>query len=48
MPKQRTAIAMPDFLPMSRAEMDRLGWNELDVLLVTGERAAQSATPAAP
>ncbi len=36
-PKQRTAIAMPDFLPMSRAEMDRLGWDELDVLLVTGD-----------
>lgn len=34
---QRTAIATPDFLPMSRAEMERLGWDELDVLLVTGD-----------
>jgi len=24
-------------LPMSRAEMDRLGWSELDVLLITGD-----------
>ena len=44
-PKQRTAIAMPDFLPMSRAEMDRLGWNELDVLLVTGDNKSELAAP---
>lgn len=29
--------AMPEFLPMSRAEMRRLGWAELDILLVTGD-----------
>ena len=27
----------PEFLPMSRAEMDALGWDELDVLLVSGD-----------
>ena len=27
----------PDFLPTTRAEMERLGWKELDVLLVTGD-----------
>jgi len=27
----------PTFLPMTRAEMARLGWQELDVLLVTGD-----------
>ncbi|MFD2364953.1 YgiQ family radical SAM protein [Pseudoduganella sp. GCM10020061] len=30
------AIAAP-FLPMSRAEMDKLGWDECDVILVTGD-----------
>ena len=25
------------FLPMSRAEMDALGWDECDVILVTGD-----------
>ncbi|MFZ5427202.1 MAG: YgiQ family radical SAM protein [Thermodesulfobacteriota bacterium] len=33
----RTPIPQPDFLPMTRAEMNRLGWDELDVLLVTGD-----------
>ncbi|MBI4960001.1 MAG: YgiQ family radical SAM protein, partial [Desulfovibrio sp.] len=33
----RTPISQPDFLPMSRSEMERLGWDELDVLLVTGD-----------
>jgi uncharacterized radical SAM protein YgiQ len=33
----RTPLEQPDFLPMSRAEMERLGWDELDVLLVTGD-----------
>ncbi len=28
---------MPDVLPMTRREMDRLGWDELDVLLVSGD-----------
>ena len=27
----------PEFIPMSRAEMDRLGWKELDILIVTGD-----------
>ena len=26
-----------DFLPMSRTEMKRLGWEELDILLITGD-----------
>ncbi len=33
----RTPLDQPDFLPMTRAGMDRLGWAELDVLLVTGD-----------
>lgn len=32
-----TEIAQPRFLPMSRLEMDALGWEELDVLLVSGD-----------
>ena len=27
----------PKFIPMSRKEMDQLGWKELDILLVTGD-----------
>jgi len=27
----------PQFIPMSRDEMNRLGWDELDILLVTGD-----------
>lgn len=27
----------PQFIPMSREEMDQLGWQELDILLVTGD-----------
>ena len=30
-------VAAAAFLPMSRAEMDALGWRELDVLLITGD-----------
>ena len=30
-------VQMPHVLPMSRQEMDRLGWRELDVLLVSGD-----------
>ncbi|MFH0962696.1 MAG: YgiQ family radical SAM protein [Planctomycetota bacterium] len=30
-------IEQPEFLPMSVKEMRRLGWDELDVLLVTGD-----------
>ncbi|OLN28852.1 Fe-S OXIDOREDUCTASE [Desulfovibrio sp. DV] len=33
----RTPIKQPDFLPMTRAEMDRLGWDSLDILLVSGD-----------
>lgn len=33
----RTPLPQPPFLPMSRAEMERLGWEELDVLLVSGD-----------
>ncbi|SDB51678.1 uncharacterized radical SAM protein YgiQ [Desulfonatronum thiosulfatophilum] len=29
--------AQPEFLPMSRNEMQDLGWRELDILLVTGD-----------
>lgn len=31
------AVHMPHVLPMSRQEMDQLGWQELDVLLVSGD-----------
>ena len=30
-------VVQPPFLPMSRPEMERLGWRELDVLLVSGD-----------
>jgi len=33
----RTPLPQPKFLPMSRQEMERLGWDELDVLLVSGD-----------
>lgn len=33
----RTPLAQPEFLPMTRTEMDRLGWDKLDVLLITGD-----------
>jgi uncharacterized radical SAM protein YgiQ len=33
----RTALLQPPFLPMTRAEMDALGWDALDVLLVSGD-----------
>ena len=33
----RTPLPQPPHLPMSRAEMDELGWDELDVLLVSGD-----------
>ncbi len=31
------SLPQPSFLPMTRAEMERLGWDELDVLLVSGD-----------
>ncbi len=33
----RPCLPQPEFLPMTRAEMKRLGWDELDVLLVSGD-----------
>lgn len=33
----RPRIAQPPVLPMSREEMDRLGWDAIDILLVTGD-----------
>ncbi|NCD25630.1 MAG: YgiQ family radical SAM protein, partial [Deltaproteobacteria bacterium] len=30
-------LPQPPFLPMTRAEMDSLGWPELDVLLISGD-----------
>jgi len=33
----RTPLEQPAFLPMSRKEMDELGWDELDILFVTGD-----------
>ena len=35
--KEREALPQPEFLPMSREEMDALGWEELDVLLISGD-----------
>ncbi len=36
-PKRSARAAAAPFLPMSRAEMDALGWDECDVILVTGD-----------
>ncbi|MUM78003.1 YgiQ family radical SAM protein [Pseudodesulfovibrio sp. F-1] len=36
-PLRRQPLAQPPALPMSRREMDRLGWDQLDILLVTGD-----------
>jgi len=33
----KSSLHQPLFLPMSRAEMQSLGWRELDVLLITGD-----------
>lgn len=30
-------IIQPEFLPTTRAEMDKIGWDELDVLIITGD-----------
>ena len=37
MPVRIPPLPQPPFLPMTRAEMDSLGWNELDILLVSGD-----------
>jgi uncharacterized radical SAM protein YgiQ len=36
-PKRSSRAAAAPFLPMSRAEMDKLGWEQCDVILVTGD-----------
>ncbi|GAB3458965.1 YgiQ family radical SAM protein [Massilia terrae] len=36
-PKRSSRAAAAPFLPMSRAEMAKLGWDECDVILVTGD-----------
>ncbi len=33
----RTPLAQPSVLPMSRCEMDALNWDELDILLISGD-----------
>ena len=33
----RTPLPQPHVLPMTRGEMDALNWDELDILLVTGD-----------
>lgn len=37
MTRGRTPFPQPRFLPMTREEMDSLGWDELDVLFVSGD-----------
>ena len=36
-PKYRSGHKAAGFLPMSQAEMKRLGWDECDIILVTGD-----------
>src|SRR5512141_958148 len=36
-PKRSSRAAAAPFLPMTRAEMDALGWDSCDVILVTGD-----------
>ena len=36
-PSVAWGAAQPSFLPMSREEMDALGWDALDVLLINGD-----------
>ena len=36
-PRYRADLAPAPFLPMSQAEMDRLGWDQCDIVLVTGD-----------
>ena len=36
-PRYRADLKPAPFLPMSRAEMDRLGWSACDIILVTGD-----------
>ncbi|GEB81046.1 UPF0313 protein [Desulfovibrio desulfuricans] len=43
----RTPLAQPRFLPMSRAEMHAIGWDALDVLLISGDAYVDHPTFAA-
>ncbi|RZA31369.1 MAG: YgiQ family radical SAM protein [Lysobacteraceae bacterium] len=36
-PKRSSRAATAPFLPMTRAEMDKLGWDSCDIILVTGD-----------
>ena len=36
-PRHRPGLEPAPFLPMSRAEMDALGWDECDIIVVTGD-----------
>jgi len=36
-PKRSSRAAVAPFLPMSRAEMDALGWDSCDIILITGD-----------
>jgi uncharacterized radical SAM protein YgiQ len=36
-PRHRPDLVPAPFLPMSRAEMDKLGWDACDIILVTGD-----------
>ena len=36
-PKRSSRAAAVPFLPMSRAEMDKLGWDSCDIILITGD-----------
>ncbi|VXC32834.1 YgiQ family radical SAM protein [Massilia sp. 9I] len=36
-PKRSSRAAAAPFLPMTRAEMDKLGWDSCDIILVTGD-----------
>ncbi|MCC6070524.1 YgiQ family radical SAM protein [Massilia sp. MAHUQ-52] len=36
-PKRSSRAAAAPFLPMTRAEMDKLGWDQCDVIVVTGD-----------
>ncbi|MGC2778556.1 MAG: YgiQ family radical SAM protein [Bradyrhizobium sp.] len=36
-PRHRASLKPAPFLPMSRAEMDALGWDHCDIVLVTGD-----------
>ena len=36
-PKRSSRAPVAPFLPMSRAEMDKLGWDSCDIILITGD-----------